>query len=87
MSRNALDRMKAQGKAKSKENRTKRREEDMKRYGRNGYSASDKAYINGNYANNPNYITSNAESINPMIIYNLQQLMSEELIKRDEFLY
>lgn len=50
MSRNALDRMKAQGKAKSKENRTKRREEDMKRYGRNGYSASDKAYINGNYA-------------------------------------
>ena len=50
MSRNALDRMKAQGKAKSKENRVKRREEDMKRYGRNGHSASDKAYINGNYA-------------------------------------
>ena len=50
MSRNALDRMKKQGSTKAKENRVKRREEDMKRYGRNGYSASDKAYINGNYA-------------------------------------
>lgn len=49
MSRNAIDRMKKQGSTKAKENRTKRREESAKHYGRNGYSASDLAYINGNY--------------------------------------
>lgn len=49
MSRNAIDRMKSQGSAKAKQNRTKRREESAKNYGRSGHSASDKAYINGNY--------------------------------------
>ena len=49
MSRNAIDRMKSQGSAKAKQNRTKRREESAKNYGRSGHSDSDKAYINGNY--------------------------------------
>jgi len=37
-------------------------------------------------ANNPNYIKSSAETINPTIIYNLQQLMSDELVDRNELL-
>ena len=47
--RNALDRMKQQGSAKAKENRTKRKVEKNKEYGKSGLSASDKAYIDGNY--------------------------------------
>lgn len=47
--RNALDRMKQQGKAKAKENRTKRKVEKNQEYGKSGLSASDKAYIDGNY--------------------------------------
>ena len=50
MSRNAIDRMKKQGSSQAKQNRTKRREESMKKYGRTSMSSSDKAYINGNYA-------------------------------------
>lgn len=48
-SRNALDRMKQQGSAKAKENRTKRKVEKNKEYGKSGLSSSDMAYINGNY--------------------------------------
>ena len=47
--RNALDRMKQQGSAKAKENRTKRKVEKNKKYGKSGLSSSDMAYINGNY--------------------------------------
>lgn len=47
--RNALDRMKQQGSAKAKENRTKRKVEKNKEYGKSGLSSSDMAYINGNY--------------------------------------
>lgn len=47
--RNALDRMKQQGKAKAKENRTNRKVEKNKEYGKGGLSSSDMAYINGNY--------------------------------------
>lgn len=47
--RNALDRMKQQGSAKAKENRTKRKVEKNKEYGKGGLSNSDMAYINGNY--------------------------------------
>ena len=47
--RNALDRMKQQGSAKAKENRTKRKVEKNKKYGKSGLSNSDMAYINGNY--------------------------------------
>ena len=47
--RNALDRMKQQGSAKAKENRTKRKVEKNKEYGKSGLSNSDMAYINGNY--------------------------------------
>lgn len=49
VARNALDRMKQQGSAKAKENRTKRKVEKNKEYGKGGLSASDKAYIDGNY--------------------------------------
>lgn len=38
-------------------------------------------------ANNPNYLTSASETINPTIIYNLQQLVAKELIKRGEDAY
>lgn len=34
-------------------------------------------------ANNPNYTTSSSGTINPSIIYNLQQLVSKELVKRN----
>lgn len=34
-------------------------------------------------ANNPNYTTSSSGTINPAIIYNLQQLVSKELVKRN----
>lgn len=47
--RNALDRMKQQGKTKAKENRTNRKVEKNKEYGKGGLSSSDMAYINGNY--------------------------------------
>ena len=47
--RNALDRMKQQGSVKAKENRTKRKVEKNKEYGKSGLSSSDMAYINGNY--------------------------------------
>nr|DAP93634.1 MAG TPA: hypothetical protein [Caudoviricetes sp.] len=47
--RNALDRMKEQGSAKAKENRTNRKVEKNKEYGKGGLSSSDIAYINGNY--------------------------------------
>nr|DAF37331.1 MAG TPA: hypothetical protein [Caudoviricetes sp.] len=47
--RNALDRMKEQGSAKAKENRTNRKVEKNKEYGKGGLSSSDMAYINGNY--------------------------------------
>ncbi len=47
--RNALDRMKQQGSAKAKENRTKRKVDKNKEYGKSGLSSSDMAYINGNY--------------------------------------
>lgn len=47
--RNALDRMKQQGSAKAKKNRTKRKVEKNKEYGKSGLSSSDMAYINGNY--------------------------------------
>ena len=47
--RNALDRMKQQGSVKAKENRTKRKIEKNKEYGKGGLSNSDMAYINGNY--------------------------------------
>ena len=49
MSRNALDRMKKQGSAKAKENRTTRKVEKNKEYGKSGLSQSDLAYVNGNY--------------------------------------
>ena len=47
--RNALDRMKQQGSVKAKENRTKRKVDKNKEYGKSGLSPSDMAYINGNY--------------------------------------
>lgn len=48
MSRNALDKMKKQGSAKAKQNRTKRRTESAKQYNRS-QNQSDRAYIEGNY--------------------------------------
>ena len=48
MSRNALDKMKKQGSAKAKQNRTERRTESAKQYNRS-QNSSDKAYIEGNY--------------------------------------
>lgn len=45
----AIDNLRKQTKTISKQNRTKRREESMKKYGRTSYSSSDKAYIEGNY--------------------------------------
>lgn len=38
-------------------------------------------------ANNPNYIVSSTETINPSIIYNIQQLVAKELNKRNEDAY
>ena len=49
VARNALDRMKQQGSVKAKENRTKRKVDKNKEYGKSGLSSSDMAYINGNY--------------------------------------
>ena len=48
MARNALDKMKKQGSAKAKQNRTKRRTESAKQYNRS-QNQSDRAYIEGNY--------------------------------------
>ena len=48
MARNALDKMKKQGSAKAKQNRTERRTESAKQYNRS-QNSSDKAYIEGNY--------------------------------------
>ena len=48
MARNALDKMKKQGSAKAKQNRTKRRTESAKQYNRS-QNSSDRAYIEGNY--------------------------------------
>ena len=45
----AMDNLRKQTKATSKQNRTKRREKKMKEYGRTSYNSSDKAYIDGNY--------------------------------------
>lgn len=38
-------------------------------------------------ANNPNFLSSSSETINPTIIYNLQQLVAKELLKRGEDAY
>ena len=48
MARNALDKMKKQGSAKAKQNRTERRTESAKQYNRS-QNQSDRAYIEGNY--------------------------------------
>ena len=48
MARNALDKMKKQGSAKAKQNRTERRTESAKQYNRS-QNSSDRAYIEGNY--------------------------------------